>query len=106
MEKEACKRKKTSPDEMWFGVGWDYIPPSILKPGIGLVTFLDWVYYCTLLLRCLIAPIMEVQAMSQIHQAAETGSKDRQPLPYTGIINLFYFALCTLDLEMVLHPSL
>lgn len=27
--------------------------------------------------------------MSQIHQAAETGSKDRQPLPDTGIINLF-----------------
>jgi len=41
MEKEPCERKKTSPDERCFRGGWDYIPPSIFKPGIGLVALLD-----------------------------------------------------------------
>lgn len=41
METEACGRKKTSPDEKCFGVGWDYIPPSIFQLGIGFVRFFE-----------------------------------------------------------------
>lgn len=41
METEACKRKKTSPDEKCFGVGWDYIPPSIFQAGIGFGRFFE-----------------------------------------------------------------